>query len=1005
MLDFILENYTRKRTRLSKDQSFIRDIYDQFSDAFDEDITVEDFVDKIAELYDPTYELTNPEQKGIYIDYIIDNLKRNVIQFDQASQQKTRRILKQYNEDQTNSNPVLSKELQRAYRNVTPDLENAVKNLENYNKQEVINSPEFQAFYRAESGGAFGGQNQSDFFEVLARLFDPSPDQKYMKYIVYNLTPHNYTATVRGGEKEQRTRLPNITKEDGPFVKSLLAAHMEQVNLGNTKIKRDVMRFYRDIRPMLVDVMKPYLPTYNTTTEISPALELTKQFFKEKIGDPVYTNDSNLYYLLQDVSEARKVIQVKTSQEFAAVQRHCTGYWCLPTMSQYFPSWISLDVYGFVDYAIVPKPDYDFNAGEIKNRLNNAGEGATLFKANAKDYESLLDFMLNSPATSIVTAPFKKLDISKTFSSSSYANDYAIFLARSADIETVNALANKNYADADDYLRDVFNISPSTTKDLMSYQSNVTPLYINFQRIFNKMPDNYPLFKQFKGKSEGVATDTILDYSQLAVGLFDNWKNKLQTFVNVFVKDETASLLNTNNLNTLATSFSYGEANTVKSLFPEKFNKVCSALAKKVQDGTLRFEGASTYANMNIMLNRILNERISYINKDLQDALLASFTDYLKTGGLQKMQWQSGSSGNNEENLETLAKLVKTNVSDKAKVNVIGIYMQMLDDTLDNDRHQRSFNAVAGRTSAILDSMKRSAAYFAVAQSSIALAVAKSLEKQITANVSLGDALFQSIYKAFADVYVTKIKAINAEAPNFVKRIAACIPKSSRKYPNTAALIYPNTVNVSNVYISEVLRVKNLTKFLTTPLEFKNAEDIQVRSGNGTFDINHGAVGLEYFLYKQNPSWSTIEHLLSLAASDSKDVNTASFPQKDLIAVRDNLNKLVNDFGAKPMGLHFKPFRDLARNDAQILSKYKQNRGKFNDFKFIITLKLNNNNIIAISDHGRIMYVSNAGTLRISTYDNFIDDQVRVENRALKIKKFNVLFERVNSYNKLIDAR
>jgi hypothetical protein len=1003
MLNFLLENYIRKRTRLSKDQSFIRDIYNQFSDAFDEELNAEEFVDKIAELYDPTYELTSPEHKGIYIDYIIDNLKRNVIQFDQASQQKTRRILKQYNEDQTGGSPMLSKDLQRAYRNITPDLENAAKDLENYNKQEVISSPEFETFYRQESSGAFGGQNQSAFFEVLARLFDPSPDQRYMRYIVYNLTPHDYIATVKEGKKEQRTRTPSITKEDGPFVKSLLTAHMEQVNLGNTKIKRDVMRFYRDIRPMLVDVIKPYIPVYNTTTEISQSLELTKEFFKEKIGDPIYTNNSNLYYLLQDVSDAKKVIQVKTSQEFATVQRHCTGYWCLPTISSYFPSWISLDVYGFVDYAVVPKPQSGFVSGEIKNRLNNAGQGAPIFKANATDYESLLDFMLNSPVSNIVATPFKKLDISETFSSS-YANDYAIFLARSPDIETVNALANKNYADANDYLRDVFNITPATTKDLMSYQAYVLPKYIMFQRIFSKMPDNYPLFEQFKGKAEGVTTGTILDYSQLATGLFDDWKNKLQAFVNAFLKDANASLLDANNLKAFASSFSYANANTIKTLFPEKFNKVCSALTKKVQDSTIRFEGASTYGRVRVFLADVLSETTNYINKDLRDALSASFADYLKTGGLQMMQWKADEGGD-EQVLEKLAELVKSNVSDKAKVNIIGIYMQMLDDVLDNEAHQRSSNAIAARANAILESMKRSAGYFAVDQSSIALAVAKSLEKQIANNVPLSDALFQAIYKTFADVYVAKIKAINAQAPNFVQRIAVCFPKSSRRPPNTAALLYPNAVNISNVYVSVVLRNKDLTSFLKTPLEYKDAEDIQVRSGNQTWDINHGAVGMHYFFYKQNPSWSAIEHLLSLAASDNRDASKASFAQQYLVVVRDCLNKLVSTFDAKPIGLYFRPFSYLARNANQILSEYKQNRSKFDQFAFIITLKLNNDKIVAISDRGRVMHVSPAGTLRISTYDDFADDQVQAENRTLKIKNFNVLFERVNSYNKLIDAR
>jgi hypothetical protein len=271
--------------------------------------------------------------------------------------------------------------------------------------------------------------------------------------------------------------------------------------------------------------------------------------------------------------------------------------------------------------------------------------------------------------------------------------------------------------------------------------------------------------------------------------------------------------------------------------------------------------------------------------------------------------------------------------------------------------------------------------------------------------VPLSDALFQSIYKTFADVYVAKIRAINAQAPNFVQRIAVCVPKSSRKHPNTAALLYPNVINISNVYVSEVLRNKDLTSFLKTPLEYKDAEDIQVRSGNQTWDINHGAVGMHYFFYKQNPSWSAIEHLLSLAASDNRDASKASFAQQYLMAVRDRLNKLVSNFDAKPIGLYFRPFSYLARNANQILSEYKQNRSRFDEFAFIITLKLNNDKIIAISTRGSVMHVSPAGTLRISTYDDFADDQVQAENRSLKIKNFNVLFERVNSYNKLIDAR
>jgi len=1003
----LLENYIRKRTRLSKDQSFIRDIYDQFIDELGEEMEVQDFVDKIAELYDPTYELTNPDQKGIYLDYIIDNLKRNVIQFDQASQQKTRRILRQYNEDQTGTSPVLSKEMQRAYRNITPDLENAVKNLDDYNKQEVINSPDFTTFYRQESSGAYGGQSQSEFFEVIARLFDPTPDQKYMRYIIYNLTPHNYTATLKDGKTEQRVRLPTITKEDGPFVKSLLSAHMEQVNMGNTKIKRDVMRFYRELRPMLVDALKSYIPKYNTTTEVSHALETSKQFFKEKIGDPVYTNDSHLYYQLPDVEEARKVIQIKSSPEFATVQRHCTGYWCLPTISSYFPSWISLDVYGFVDYAVVPKPQSNYEGGEIKNRLNNAGGGeggGAIFKANSADYESLLDFMLNSPVSKIVTAPFKKLNLSETFNSGTYTNDYAIFLARSPNIETVNALVGTNYASADEYLRDVFNVTPQATKDLMSYRTNILPKYVVFQRIFKKNPDNYPLFEQFKGKSEGVASGTVLDFDNLANGLFDDWKNKLQKLVNFFIKNPSASLLDTNNLKDFASCFSYNSANTIKAIFPEKYNKVCNALVKKVQDGTIRFEGAATYKDMRLLSVEVLNETASYVSKDLRDAIQASFVDYLKTGGLQMMQWKQGD-GANEDFLERLASFVKSNVSDKAKINIFGIYMQILDDVLDNYTHQRSANALAGRASSILDSMKRAATHFAVNHDTIALAVAKSLEKQIIDNVPLGDALFQSIYAAFADVYVTKIKAINAQAPNFVKRIAECVPKSSRKHPNTAALIYTDVINMSNIYATPEARIKQLTNFLKTPLEYNDAQDIQIRRGEQTWDINRNAVNLHYFFYKQKPSWSTIEHLLSIAASDERDASKASFAQTYLLVVRDRLNKLVSNYGAKPVGLYFRPFSYTARNANQILSEYRQNRSKFEQFTFLITLKLNNGNIIAISNRGSIMYVTPTGSMRISTYSDFADAQVQAENRALKIKNFNVLFERVNSYNKLIDAR
>ena len=700
MFDILLENHLRKRTRIAKDAYFKHDIYDAHSDAFGEVDNIEQFIDKLAEAYDPTYNAANQSTGSVYLEYIIDNLKRNIIQFNEQSQIETRRLLQHYQEDQSAPKPLLQRDFQRYYRDIIPALRDALAEASATNKDSIVNSPEFTLYYEQNNAGAFGGQSQQQFYETLVNLFDPSDDQRYMAYVVRNLTSSK--------NSKGETIPPNITKEESPFIKSVLTAHMQQVLKGNVKIKRDVMRYYPRIKFDLVKALAPYVPKYNTTTNPSEAFKQTTELFDARIGAPIFKNESHAFYRLSNDSEARKVIRTRQATDFPEVSRHCTGYWCLPQMSQYFPAWISVDAYGFVDYAFVPKPQQDYSYGEIKNRFNSPRSSITM---TTEDHDSFVDFMLNSEPSAQLTKPFEVIEATNTYSNV-LTSDYGQFLLRCKDLQIINRLTKRNFATVDEFIKWTFGVTATSATNLTAYQSSVLPKYINFQKMLAENPDNFPLFEQFKGKAEGDTSGTALDHSELAKSALNDWVLKLQRFVNKFIKDPNASLLDSANMREFRNYFASADTQTVMRLFRSKYNKVCDALAHKVSDETLRFEGATQYQNL-VDFNTMLTHNKQIVGETLHDALSKAFATYLRTGGLQTMTIVSI----NATQYGEIANLVKTaggNVSDKTKINIIKIYTAMLQNAV--EARDRNYTKASNLISGITDAMKNTAAFLKMSE-------------------------------------------------------------------------------------------------------------------------------------------------------------------------------------------------------------------------------------------------------------------------------------------------
>lgn len=993
MFDILLENHLRKRSRIAKDAKFKHDIYDVHSDAFGEDVeNIEQFIDRLAEAYDPTYNAANQSTGSVYLEYIIDNLKRNIIQFNEQSQIETRRLLQHYHEDQSAPKPLLQRDFQRYYRDIIPALQDALTEAATINKELVVNSPEFTLFFQKENSGAFGGQTQQQFYETLVNLFDPSEDERYMAYVVRNLSP----------SKNSKGEIipPNITKEESPFIKSVLTAHMQQVMKGNVKIKRDVMRFYPRIKFDLIKALSPYVPKYNTTTNPSEAFEQTTALFDDRIGAPVYKNSSHSFYRLATATEALKVIRTRQATDFPEVSRHCTGYWCLPQMGGYFPAWISVDAYGFVDYAFVPKPLQDFRYGEIKNRFNSSKSSITM---TDEDYDSFVDFMINSESSEQLIKPFEVLYASNPHNL--MATDFGQFLMRSKDLQIVNRLTKHDFATVDEFIKWTFGVTANAATNLQVYQSSVIPLYISFQRLFADNPNNFPLFEQFRGKAEGDTSGTILDHSELAKTVLDDWVQKLQSFVNKFVKDKNASLLNTEYLKQFKKHFDSADVQTIMQLFRSKYNKVCDALARKVQDETLRFEGAASYENV-LDFNTILVYNKKVFGEALHDALEKSFATYLRTGGIQTMIADKVAATQFSE-LANIVKAAGGSISDKAKINIIKIYMAMLQNAV--EASDRNYTRASNLISGITDAMKNTAVLLKMSEQDIAIAVAKAINSYIQQeqqqNRKVNDSIIMRMYDSFKRNYESKIKAYNNVAPLFIQTVATIDVKSK------AHALYPQMFAVERTSLAPVARINLARKFASlNTIKYNHSDEIKISNLQGNLiNANIQAMAGDVMLIKST-NWSTFAALIKLATSDKRQRMGASYTEAVFYRLKDAINDLVQNYQATLIDVALKIFFNQPATSAAFVDRYKDSSIRITNMHFLVRLKLHANNaedmIVGVNESGLIVNALTwTGAVTTESYNSFNNKMQQMnapanESKTLKFKTFNLLFERASLFDK-----
>lgn len=992
MFDILLENHLRKRTRIAKDAQFKHDIYDVHSDAFGEVENIEQFIDKLAEAYDPTYSAANQSTGSVFLEYIIDNLKRNIIQFNEQGQIETRRLLQHYQEDQSAPKPLLQRDFQRYYRDIVPTLRDALAEASAINKDSVVNSPEFTLYYEQNNAGAFGGQSQQQFYETLVNLFDPSEDHRYMAYVVRNLSP---SKNAKG-----ETIPPNITKEESPFIKSVLTAHMQQVMKGNVKIKRDVMRFYPRIKFDLIKALSPYVPKYNTTTNVSEAFEQTTELFNDRIGAPVYKNDSHAFYRLANDEQARKVIRTRQATDFPEVSRHCTGYWCLPQMSAYFPAWISVDAYGFVDYAFVPKPQQDYSYGEIKNRFNSSKSSITMTN---EDHASFVDFMLNSEYTEPLTKPFEKINTASMYAVT-ITSDYGQFLMRCKDLQSVNQLIKHNFASVNEFIKWVFGVTAAAASNLAVYRSSVIPKYIGFQRVLAENPDGFPLFEQFKGKAEGDTSDTVLDHSELAKTVFDDWVLKLQHFVNKFVKDKNASLLDAANFKEFKTYFADADTQTIMQLFRAKYNKVCDALARKVQDETLRFEGAASYQDI-VDFNTMLLNNKRILGEALHDAFSKAFATYLRTGGLQTMTTDKINASRYDE-LSSLVKASGGNVSDKAKINIIKIYMAMLQNAV--EANDRNYTKASNLISGITESMKKTAALLKMNEQDIAIAVAKAMNNFILQkqqqNEKVNDSIIMRMYDAFKHSYESKIKAYNNISPLFIQAVAIIDAKSK------AHALYPQLFAVENVQLAPVIRIKLANKFASlNTLHYDSNEPLDVTT---TTDEHVAAFrGIGRCMQLKTTNWNSFAMFIKLITADGRRSANPSYPYEDFYKLRDTINNLIINYKATLVDVFIKAFYNQPAGPASFVNRYKDSNERINNLVFYVRLKLHEepvaDKLIIVTQSTNVVHALT--TTNTTKSESLTDFNKRVQNmnkpanesKTLRFKKFNLLFERASLFDKV----
>lgn len=884
--------------------------------------------------------------------------------------------------------------------------------LEDYvsKRNKIINNPQFEEFWNRYTRGAFAGipfENKQQLVDHIAKKFDPTAksisiiqepqqngtmkeivtgDSKYLDFIFANLFSGNISLADAEEIYDALESYRVLTARNTPQVSKELQSYKVFFEDPAVKDRQG------NVMPGLVKALRPFTttPIYDFENNLHPNLGRTETFMRDNNIEQVYTTSEHKFYMLKDQSQAKIVLGNRgrgpaAAREWALSDKshRCEGYWCLPGLDRniaaaYFPCWLAMDKYGFLDYAIVPKRSG--YGGEIKNRFNHNDSTITM---NNEDYESILEFVTsyNGDHAEMITNAFQTFITSPTSISYYLGGDIPQFVLRSKDYKVVNKVTKSNeFTSNIGVIAKASGLSPKTLVPKQIYESqmlrsagSVHQQFKNSSNIFK-----FPLLLPLNVENERDALTGEYSYANYASSFVPGI---ISAFKQAFPQD--TDLLENNGAGCKALyAFIANNLPTIKQINPTLGNRLETQIVNLIEQDRLYFETKTELSTLTFIADLINNlpmeNREQVRNSGAYKALKESFEMYLSLGGLLNWTDSRGEALNDLPSQQRLINMAQ-GASDDTKKKFFAALLQ------------GGIGATQRRTATLKpETLKDLIAY--ATEMNIPIqngmgAVFKMLEDILsTANDQRMSAALESVgylrgFNGIIEEIEKNAKYIKANAPTSAQILSTILPKSifSKLYPASAkfAVVRRSPAAAKRTQAYDSLKRSSNDEYTRR----SDDADAQLEQG-GNVLLSAGRT------FKVEATKESLQDII--------DICERSLPGGDYYRFMGNLTLLINNENFKPKHI-FVTFGDytpqrlreiIASRDARSIQPIFVVVGTIGDKK------------IAVRSDGQILYASGqpGAFKQAGSYADFEDQQ-----RGAVFEKFTMKKPAKNSFAFLVE--
>lgn len=691
--------------------------------------------------------------------------------------------------------------------------------LEDYasKRNKILKDPKFLQLYGKYTQGIFGGSHRlpkETFIDNIAKAFDPT----------YNVTINPQTNTINGDSRYldfifANLYSGNITPDQSNVVHETLNAYRLQTARNNPQISKDLQSykvFYPDENvkdrqgeplPGIIKAMEEYTRVYDFNATTHSNLHKTLAAFQENNIDEVYANSMYKFFRI-DTADAAKIMLGNRDPEMdpdfftSGRSERCSGYWCLPRMPGYFPCWVAVDVYGFMDYAIVPKPDHNYSSSEIKNRFNHTDSACKMSPAS---YAAVLDFFENygTQDPRIVErfkTLFPRIGLSNTLinygatSPALYSHDdYVKFSVRLPTLDVVNRLTQDSTTSNLMFATKMCGIASDKMVDEVVYQEKMGLGLKSLHDYYpGKKVDAFaPLFKSIEHMHNTSLMDTNFSFGKYAAQFIPSLIN---TFKQSFPQDTDLLDDKARGLVTLY-KFIVETLPVIHSYKPELAKKVSSQITKLIQEDRLYFDASIDIESLARAARsiKLLKGTINKTNRQFDEyetmvnAIDESFAYYMSMGGAFNWKDPQGLVATNPQLLNDFAEYIENSTTEN-KQQLFDLYAQSITNSLATHSAQRA-EINAETITGLFDI----AAKLNLPRETSIKKIVEAFDKSILQGPSayISNAIRLVMKNDEISTYINRNKKfINKVAPHFAQLLAIIDPTSDfgAMYPKIARL-------------------------------------------------------------------------------------------------------------------------------------------------------------------------------------------------------------------------